>query len=196
MSEGTPEGRIYAALELRSGIETRYREYLEVWDHVSQGAKNGWRLSELWKETERAFRLGDRVVQVTFASPKGIDAQTIIYHTPVTNALRKRGERLGEFIHSARSGSHRNSEWWAKLHGELTWCEEHLARANTGILLGPPLKRGMQIQVNVEIPPGYNADDIKKIISKEGAELMADFQYLPELPEPLPEAAIVWNMEA
>lgn len=195
MQEHTPESRVYAALDLRSGIEARYREYLEVWDHISKGAKNGWQLSALWKETERAFKTGDKVVEVTIATQDRHQVRGIIYHTPIPNALRKRGEKLGEFIHSVRSGSSRNPEWWAKLERELASCAQQLAIANMGILLGPPLKRGNQILTSIEIPPGYEPEEVKALISGDGEHVMMNFQYCDSLPAPLPDHAIIWDMQ-
>jgi hypothetical protein len=58
LRDGTREALFYAAFELRCGIEARMRQYLEVCDHISKKKKEGWKIADLGRGTEEAFRLG------------------------------------------------------------------------------------------------------------------------------------------
>jgi hypothetical protein len=63
IAEGSSEVLFYAAFELRCGIEARMQEYLHAWDHVSKKKRNGWRIAELGRNIERAFRARDTFVR-------------------------------------------------------------------------------------------------------------------------------------
>src|SRR4051794_16443921 len=64
LGEGTKEALFYAALELRSAVESKMQSYLEVWDHISQAQKKGRLISPLGKAIDRHFRR-DEIVQIT-----------------------------------------------------------------------------------------------------------------------------------
>lgn len=194
VQENTGESLIYAALELRAGIEARYHEYLDVWAHISENVKKGWQLAMLGKEAQKAFRIGDKVVEVTIADDNMENASAVIYHTPISKALHRRAEKLGDFLHAVRNSAHHNEQWWTKLRLEVNYCADALAVANMGILLGPPLKRGRQINANIEIPPDFDSTEFKRIVSGDGEHVIMNFAYLHALPDPLPPKAIVWRM--
>jgi hypothetical protein len=196
MRENTGESLIYAALELRAGIEARYHEYLDVWAHISDNVKKGWQLAMLGKEAQKAFKIGDKVVEVTIADENRENVSAVIYHTPVSKALHKRGEKLGDFLHAVRSGVHHNEQWWTKLRTETDYCANALAIANTGILLGPPLMRGKRINTNIEIPPGHDTAEFRRLVGGDGDHVMMNFAYLDALPDPLPPRALFWDMRA
>lgn len=194
MQEGTGESMIYAALELRAGIEARYHEYLDVWAHISDNVKKGWQLAMLGKAAQKAFKIGDKVVEVTIADDNVENVSAVIYHTPISKALHRRAEKLGDFLHAVRNSAHHNEQWWTKLRSEVSYCANALTVANMGILLGPPLKRGKQINANIEIPPGFDATEFKRIVTGNDEHVMMSFAYLDSLPDPLPPNAIVWDM--
>jgi hypothetical protein len=92
IAEGGPENLIYAALELRSGIEMRHLEYLDGWDHISKKAKAGWALVQLGKDVEREFKMGHRVMEISlYLEPDSEEPTHVLYHTPVPPKLRNRG---------------------------------------------------------------------------------------------------------
>ncbi len=53
--EDSVSSLFYAALEVRSGIEARMQEYLEVWDHIAKKKKRGWRIVDLGRNVENSF---------------------------------------------------------------------------------------------------------------------------------------------
>ena len=83
---------IYAALELRAGIEARMQAYLEVWDHVSKSVKKGRLISALGKATDRHFAVGDKIVRIKIEDRDASEVLQVFYFTPISKSLRQRGE--------------------------------------------------------------------------------------------------------
>ncbi len=182
----------YAALELRCGIESRMQEYLEVWDHISKKKKKGWRIAEMGRNVEEAFRLGDKTVRWAIHDRVTHAPIACLYHTPVTAQLRKCGEELGNYLHVMKRHKEPKDPWWSRFSDLLKRTASLLQVANTGTLLGPPLRHSgtSRTDMNVEIPPGTDAQAILDLIV--GRQLTVDVKYLSNLPRPLEEWAVVW----
>ena len=93
VDEQSQESLFYAAFELRAGIEARLRQYLQTEKDRQKRRKRGWTVSKLGKESERAFRTGDAIRQLTVTD---LESSTICFralYTPVTKKLRKMGEK-------------------------------------------------------------------------------------------------------
>jgi hypothetical protein len=52
-------------------------EYLEVWDHISNKKKNGWRIAELGRNVEEHFKSGNKLVRWAKIRTKGV---SIAFH--------------------------------------------------------------------------------------------------------------------
>ena len=109
-----PHSLFYAAFELRCGIEARMKEYLAEWEHISKKNKNGWAISKLHRDLEKEFKLGDKVVRWAVHDKSSDVLTAVFYHTPVTNKLKCEGEKLGNFLHSAKIFRGSQDDWWGE----------------------------------------------------------------------------------
>ena len=94
------EELFYAALELRAGIESRMQEYLQEQRHISKKKKKGWQIAKLGRNIEHAFRLGDKVAEITITESESKAPIAVLYYTPVKSTLKKKAERLGYYLHA------------------------------------------------------------------------------------------------
>lgn len=191
--DGSQEALFYAAFELRCGIESRMQEYLNVWEHIAQSKKKGWRIAELSKNIESAFRSGDNVVRWAVMDRETGALTVCLYHTPVTRELRKLGEKLGNYMHSMKTFRPAGDPWWDAFRRDLERTVTALRAANVGTLLGPPLmKTGTrEISMNIEILPGLDQGALDKGLV--GQSVVVDIKYLPKLPDVLEPEALVWS---
>lgn len=167
----------YSALELRFGIESRYREYLEYQSHVAENKKKGWQLAKLSRDVEDAFNGCKAEVRVTLYS-SGYPVMLCRY-TPVTPELRSIGERLGNYLHAPKSTDLLELEQWQELDGLLDTGFKMLGYSCEGNLLGVPMK-----------PPGSQSatfnmsvtDEQRAIVDelrKRGGEIVIDVEHRP-----------------
>ena len=139
LDEGASESLFYAAFELRCGIESRMQEYLDAQTHISEKRKKGWKIARLGNNIERAFKLGDRIAQVIMVDPETNQPLQMLYYTPVTLALRKRGQQLGSYLHAMTKHIDDDEAWRKKARSFLELVYKELECATKGTLLGPPL---------------------------------------------------------
>ena len=90
LREHTAQALFYAALELRCGIESRMSQYLDVWEHVSKRKKEGWRIADLARGVEEAFRLGNNIVRW----PCTVLARVACSRSSITHLLRQRFKNM------------------------------------------------------------------------------------------------------
>lgn len=157
LAENTPEGLFYAALEVRCGIETRMKQYLDAQAHITKAKKSGWEIAKLAKGIEEAFRTGDQIVEFSIMDgPNGTVLAQFLY-TPVTRRLQKLGQQIGNYLHPTSTPAQRTAEWWAEFRSKLGEGVHLLRMATTGELLGAPLlhKKTHQIQMSGE----FDAND-------------------------------------
>lgn len=139
LASGQPERLFYAAFELRAGVEHRLHEYLEAWEETRRRKARGWKVTKLGAQLDRVFRHGDTVAEIIFLDE---DASTYIgraLYTPVTRALRREAERLGESLHAGKVARGRDDPWWSAFRRSLESTADQLSDATTGSLMAPPL---------------------------------------------------------
>ena len=183
LSDSSCESMFYAALELRCGTEARMREYLEVADEICQKKKQGWQIAKLGNDLERAFKVGDRIVQITFENmTTGKQCRT--YYTPVSSKLRKQAECMGDYLHALKTYREPDNDWWKTLRVFLNETFEALSAATRGTLLGPPLFRpgGKRLKTHHEIGVDSASDEAMRTIAGAGATVTIDVQYFDKLP--------------
>ena len=187
LDDGTPESLIYAALELRFGIEARMQEYLDAQTHMSERQKKGWKIAKLGKTIERAFRLGDRVAQIIVTERETDVVVHKLYYTPVSTSLRKKGQVLGEYLHSMKTFRKSVGPWWKTTRAFLELVYKELELANRGTLLGPPLTNPETGQFHVAVE-GVEGDDLAALMRKmvAGKHVVLDIQYLDRFPDSYP----------
>src|ERR1700761_2042601 len=53
---------LYAALEIRLGVEARMREYLQQIEHIPQREKKHWEIAKLRRSLNNAYKTGDKAM--------------------------------------------------------------------------------------------------------------------------------------
>lgn len=184
----------YAAFELRCGIEARMSEYLTVWDHISKKKKKGWRVAELARNVEEAFKTGNKIVRWAVHEEDSGELIVCFYYTPVTSQMKKAAERLGNYLHAMKKYRSAHDRYWERLRKELEDIAAQLELANKGTLLGPPLvKQGTgQVDMKCELPPEVDTDAVMKRMRNK--KIKVNVSYLDNLPENLELEAHVWSI--
>lgn len=192
---GDLEKLFHAAFELRCGIESRMEEYLEVWDHISKKKKKGWRIADIGKNVEAAFKSGDKIIRWAVYHEESGKLMLSLYYTPVTSKLKKDGQKLGNYLHSMKKCKKSTDPYWLRFRSELEKTYMQLKIANTGTLLGPPLmKPGTgSVDMKLEIPPETDTGTMVNSIMKKGKKIKVEVSYLNKLPGKLEEEAHVWQ---
>jgi len=182
LDDGNLESLFYAALELRSGIEARLREYLEVAEDISEKRKQGWRIVKLGKDIEKAFKLGDKIVQLIFYADGGKTAS--IYHTPVRLKLRKQAQQLGDYLHAMKKYRKQDDPWWKSFKSLLDETYNGLDFATKGTLLGPLVVRpdGKSVKIHHELKIDSLADEMMLGMGQSKNNIKMDLNYLEVLP--------------
>ncbi len=139
LCESKLESLFYAAFELRCGIESRMKEYLDAQEFVSEKKKKGWKIAKLGKNIEKIFRTGDKIAEITIMDKNTGSIIDKFYYTPVNLKLKEMGEKLGNILHSMKKFRKEDDKWWFKTKKLLNDIYRELEKANSGTLLGVPL---------------------------------------------------------
>lgn len=183
MDTGGENALIYAALELRCGVEARLREYIETIEHIPKKQKKEWEVAKLGRSIESAYRTGDKIMIFTIQFPED-GAELRLVYTPVTKRLQRIAKQLGNFLHAPREASTANTEWWNELRALLDEALPLLEQANSGELIGLPLLHRPTGRINARIYiEGDNSrvalalrlkKDVKHIITVQYLDSVAD----------------------
>ena len=171
------ENLFYAAFEIRCGVEARMEEYLDAQEHISQKRRQGWQVAKLARNIENAFRLGekDAVLRILNKDTKEVEFEA--RYTPVKVSLRKRVEKLGNFLHSAKKYHPPDDAFWGRFREDLESAIEELERATSGRLLGPLLlhPNKKRVYMSLEIP----TDEEREIVTnfRVGTESILQVTY-------------------
>lgn len=180
LDEKKLESFFYAAFELRCGIEQRMREYLEFQEHVSDKRKQGWRIPDLGKTTEKAFKGFDKIAKFTFTDSSRKKTYCILYYTPVTTELKILGGKLGNYLHSMLTYKDFDDPWWHEFRELLESAYKELRFSCFGNLKGVPL-----LHPNGQVIMPMSADDSTMVLKDFGVgdTFMVKVEYLDEFPE-------------
>lgn len=139
MDEGTEEALIYAALELRCGVEARLKEYIQAIEHIPKSKKKEWAVAKLRRSIESAYKTGDKIMIFTIHFPEDGKELALLY-TPVTKRLQDIAERVGDYLHyPTKPELVDKAGWWKELRRLLDEAYPLLMLANSGELIGLPL---------------------------------------------------------
>jgi len=166
---------VYAALELRLGIECRLQQYLEPHGHIPKRCRETYRLNKLNRTILNYLKINDKIVKVTVRHKK-LKKPMILYYTPVRPKLVDIGGKLGDYLHCPISSIE-------NLRKLLTKGIEELSLSSMGTLMGPPLgkvENGKPKTMNI-ISLVKRGEKIPKVLLKKGAELVVDIEYLAPL---------------
>jgi hypothetical protein len=177
------ESLFYAAFELRCGIEARMQECLEVAEDISEKKKKGWKIAHLGKNIQKAFKVGDKIVQLTFQD-KTSTKRCTVYYTPVTVKLQKQGQQLGDYLHAIKKFRKADDPWWTSFKTLLEETCEGLTLATKGTLFGPLLlgPDGKTTKLYHEMEIDLLADEMILAISSDGENFYLNIQYLDSFP--------------
>lgn len=172
---------LYAALELRFGIEARLHEFREANKETVRLKKGEWRIAAIGQGLEKAFSIGERLAAVTV--PVAGRPKTFFY-TPVTRDLRELGGRLGDFLHNDPSKTNDDVRW-ERIRAQISRGIELLTIACSGEMLGPMLihRKTMQAKVSLSLDPRNPNSRFTEIdMPAKGVVHVVDVQYPSELP--------------
>jgi hypothetical protein len=184
LSESRPECLLYAALELRLGIEARYHEYLDAAAEVSSLKKRGWQVSQLAKDLERVFKTGEKIASFQFLEGKNGPAKQTLLYTPIRRHTRTIAERLGDYLHYTERFMPRHDKWWSDFRALVAEGVEGLRDATTGTLLGPPLMRRGQGVLLVEYVKGLSSETVQQAMPAPGETIHVKVDYHDTIPTP------------
>ena len=185
LDEGTNEALFYAAFELRAGVQTRLNQYLENQDNISRKAKEGYRIEPLAKMVEKAFRTGNKVIKVTMRPDDEEAVPDVFYFTPVSPSLKKKAEKLGNYLHAMQRLRTDNDPWWKTTRRFLEETYAELVEANRGELVGPPLRNRENGTVHIYWQGPSIAEKPPRYIGKSyvGTQMVFEVEYLDRHPD-------------
>lgn len=182
LAEGTEAALLYAALELRCGIEARLKEYLEAQTQIDRKLREGWRIAGMVKSLRRAFDIGDKFLLVRFLDTETGEELLSYIYTPITRKTQKLGAQLGEFLHAPQGK--RDTQWWKRVKTTVTEAEAGLENATLGSLLGVPLvyptRNGFSIRAE-SWEPNDHRPKILDQLQKDKRPFKIDVHYFDEL---------------
>lgn len=141
---------IYAALELRCGVEARLKEHVAVAHGVSKNQVEQWEINKLARTLDEAFGLGDTFLIVFASMSDGRSCQFI--YAPVNTRLREIAKRCGDYLHAIRPDRVEMSEFWKELQSMVEEGCTLLELACSSEILRPTIESGLHFQLSPEDP--------------------------------------------
>ncbi|PTR06309.1 hypothetical protein C8R32_11123 [Nitrosospira sp. Nsp5] len=183
LKDGTDASLLYAALELRCGVEARMKEYLEPLEHIPKSQKKEWAIAKLARSIEKAFRVGDKIMIFTVRSHR-LDTECTLMYTPVSSRLQEVTNRLGVYLHFPKDNSVPDPTWWNHLRELICEGYGELLLANSGELIGLPLlhKPTGRINVRAVIPNGDPRENFIAELVASGEAHVINVQYIEPRP--------------
>lgn len=182
LDEGSEASLIYAALELRCGVEARLREYIETIDHIPKAQKKEWAVAKLGRSIETAYRTGDKIMIFTITFPED-GAQLQLMYTPVSKRIQDIANRLGDYLHVPKKDIAENQAWWKELRELLTEAYPLLKLATSGELIGLPLIHRPTNRLNVRVLL-FGGDPRSALVPRmtQGAQYTLRVEYIEPIP--------------
>lgn len=182
LDEGSEASLIYAALELRCGVEVRLREYIETIDHIPKAQKKEWAVAKLGRSLETAYRSGDKIMIFTIIFPED-GAQFQLMYIPVSKRLQDIANRLGDYLHVPKADAAENQARWKQLRELLTEAYPLLKLATSGELIGLPLIHRPTNRLNARVL--ISGDDPRSALLPritQGAQHTLTVEYIEPVP--------------
>jgi hypothetical protein len=158
----------YAAFEIRCGIEARMSEYLDAQKHISDKKKKGWKIAELARNIEDAFRLGEKKAIIRIIDGQTHEHVLSASYTPVRKRARIIAEKLGNYMHHAKKYYDDSDQHWINFRKLVDEGISELEFSTSGTLLGPPI---------------FNPKTGEGLLSLEGSE--DKLEYMQRMPQVL-----------
>jgi len=178
IESGTKANLLYAALEIRMGVEARLHSYVQASNQTSSALKRGWEIHKLFKGLEKTFSNSTQVVELEMFAP-GLDSETMRF-IPVRRQLKSNVEKFGNALHFTPD-SHIGDEWWGNFKESLVDSLADLNVCSKATLLSVPLQNhdSTQVQFKFEF---HNSDpriDFVKNFASIGKPINFRVGYIP-----------------
>ncbi|OWV70417.1 hypothetical protein ATY77_16760 [Rhizobium sp. R634] len=170
LEEKTEESLFYAALELRSYLESRQDQYLDAQRAYAKSFPSAWETSKQWKSLRKIFK-DDKIQHLAFKFEDGwaFDA----YHVPVTETFRKSAEKLSDLLHAQSIYRAPGNTWWEEAREKVVAVYRSAWICQQGNLLCPALidKDMIKGRLALELPAG-EPEDYKRHFAKDQTMLL------------------------
>jgi len=137
-AEKAPEMLLYAALELRLGIEARLNEHRTGAEQYADLKKRGWRVADLARDLEKFYKTGTQIVSFTVLGEGGASNRVFLF-TPVTRRARQIAQQLGDYLHYTERFNPAEDMWKKRLEALVIEGMRELEVSTIGTLLAPPM---------------------------------------------------------
>lgn len=142
---GDTPSLLYAALELRCGIEARLQQHAAVAVGVSKSQATQWEIKKLARTLDQAFGLGDSILLVFMNMNDGRSCQFM--YAPVSSRLQEVGKRCGDYLHALRPDRTSTKEFWTELRKLITEGCGLLDLACSSEILRPTVETGLHFDL-------------------------------------------------
>ncbi|VVE51094.1 hypothetical protein PCA20602_04708 [Pandoraea capi] len=150
LKEGGKASLLYAALELRMGIEGRLHDIKDANADIVKMRKGMWEIAKIGKNLDQAFRTGQKICEFSIQTTDRIYS---VFFGPVGKDLRAIGMRLAACLHSAQNPKAYSDEWWHVLEADLRRGIELLSVSCACAVMGPPMLNAATRQMSMNIYP-------------------------------------------
>jgi len=141
---------MYAALELRCGIEARLQEFAAHVPGITKKQAREWEIKKLGRTLDAAFRAGDRILLLLVQLHSGQVAQFM--YAPVTSRLQEIGKRCGDYLHVRPGLDEDDDRRWAQLSQMLHEGCGLLRMSCSSEILCPTMPEGLHIVLAEDDP--------------------------------------------
>lgn len=141
---------IYAALELRCGVEARLREHAAATTGISKSQATQWEIKKLAKTVDAAFGLGDSFLIICLRLDDGRETQ--FFYAPVCTRLQEIAKRCGDYLHAMRHERLSEPGFWEDLKALLGEGCSLLELACSSEVLSPSFSDGLHFSLDPEDP--------------------------------------------
>lgn len=141
---------MYAALELRCGIEARLQEFASNAPGVTKKQARDWEIKKLGRTVDAAFRMGDKILILLVQLHEKPVAQFI--YAPVTARLQDIGKKCGDYLHVRRDPPSEEDGNWAQLAQLLHEGCGLLRMSCSSEILCPTMPEGLHIVLAEDDP--------------------------------------------
>lgn len=171
LQAGDKASLIYAALELRCGVEARLKEHAAVAVGVTKAQRSHYEIRKLSKTVNDAFGLGDKFLFVFLELVDGRVGQ--FNYLPVNRQLQDIAVRLGDYLHAVPHAQVVREDFWQWLRSALTEGCSLLELACSSEVLRPTFEHGLHFCIS---PDDSRAEILKDYMQgTEGSFRTATF---------------------
>ncbi|MGB9991013.1 hypothetical protein [Pseudoduganella rhizocola] len=183
-STGDKAKLIYAALELRCGVEARLKEHAAVAIGVTKSQANQWEIKKLSKTIDAAFGLEDTFLLIRLHLEDGRACQFM--YAPVNSRLQEIAMRFGDYLHTVSHERVQDTSFWSELKSMLKEGCSLLELACTSELLRPTMEQGLHFALHRDDPRVAIVQDFQSGIagSFSGFKFTPTGSFTIYLPEP------------